>query len=57
MGSNDTKRCDVALLVDEETGEYSDSGRFIPESDDVEEKVLRALRKSYRRVEAVPAHA
>jgi len=54
MRSNSGKRCDVALLVDEETGEYSDSGRFIPESDDVEEKVLRALRRSYRRVEAVP---
>lgn len=47
-------RCDVALLVDEETGEYRPSGRFVPESDDVEEKVLRALRKRYRRVEVVP---
>jgi D-alanine-D-alanine ligase len=47
-------RCDVALLVDEETGEYGRDGRFIPEDDDVEEKVLRALRKRYRRVEVVP---
>lgn len=47
-------RCDVALLVDEETGEYGRSGRFIPEDDDVEEKVLRALRRRYRRVEVVP---
>jgi D-alanine-D-alanine ligase len=47
-------RCDVALLVDEETGEHGPSGRFVPESDDVEEKVLRALRKRYRRVEVVP---
>ena len=54
MRSSAGKRCDVALLVDEETGEYSESGRFIPESDDVEEKVLRALRKSYAHVEAVP---
>jgi len=54
MGSSSVKRCDVALLVDEETGEYADSGRFIPESDDVEEKVLRALRRSYGRVEVVP---
>jgi len=47
-------RCDVALLVDVETGEYGRDGRFIPEDDDVEEKVLRALRRSYRRVEVVP---
>lgn len=47
-------RCDVVLLVDEETGEYGHDGRFIPEDDDVEEKVLRALRRSYRRVEVVP---
>lgn len=47
-------RCDVALLVDEETGEYGRDGRFIPEDDDVEEKVLRALRKRYRRVDVVP---
>jgi len=54
MHSGAGKRCDVALLVDEETGEYSESGRFIPESDDVEEKVLRALRRHYKRVEVVP---
>ncbi len=47
-------RCDIALLVDEETGDYGRGGRFIPESDDVEEKVLRALRRRYRRVEVVP---
>lgn len=47
-------RCDVALLVDEETGVYGRDGRFIPEDDDVEEKVLRALRQSYARVEVVP---
>ncbi|HXV09501.1 MAG TPA: ATP-grasp domain-containing protein [Burkholderiales bacterium] len=54
MGSRRKDRCDVALLVDEETGEYAESGRFIPESDDVEEKVLRALRRHYNRVEVVP---
>lgn len=54
MKSAIQKRCDVALLVDEETGEYSDSGRFVPESDDVEEKVLRVLRRQYSRVEVVP---
>lgn len=47
-------RCDVVMLVDEETGEYGRGGRFIPEDDDVEEKVLRALRRAYRRVEVVP---
>ncbi len=54
MKKNKPPRCDVALLVDEETGEYGRDGRFIPEDDDVEEKVLRALRKHYRRVEVVP---
>lgn len=44
----------MVLLVDEETGEYGRGGRFIPEDDDVEEKVLRGLRRSYRRVEVVP---
>src|SRR6185436_20728526 len=54
MAAKRPARCDIALLVDEETGEYGASGRFVPESDDVEEKVLRALRKRYRRVEVVP---
>jgi len=54
MTGKTSPRCDVVLLVDEETGEYSRDGRFIPEDDDVEEKVLRALRRRYRRVEVVP---
>lgn len=54
MKKKNPSRCDVVLLVDEETGEYGRGGRFIPEDDDVEEKVLRALRRSYRRVEVVP---
>jgi D-alanine-D-alanine ligase len=54
MKNKKARRCDVALLVDEETGEYGRDGRFIPEDDDVEEKVLRALRHSYNRVEVVP---
>ena len=54
MNKNNARRCDVALLVDEETGEYGRDGRFIPEDDDVEDKVLRALRRSYGRVEVVP---
>jgi D-alanine-D-alanine ligase len=47
-------RCEVALLVDEESGEWSKAGRFVPERDDVEEKVLRVLRRRYRQVEVVP---
>jgi D-alanine-D-alanine ligase len=54
MKNKKPRRCDVALLVDEETGEYGRDGRFIPEDDDVEEKVLRALRRTYERVEVVP---
>ena len=47
-------RCDIALLVDEETGEHRPSGGFLPEPDEVEDKVARALRRRYRRVEVVP---
>ena len=54
MKKKEPPRCDIALLVDEETGEYGRGGRFIPEDDDVEEKVLRALRRNYQRVEVVP---
>ena len=42
------------MLVDEETGEHRRSGRFVLDANDVEEKILRALRKRYRRVEVVP---
>src|SRR5215471_12349799 len=47
-------RCDIALLVDEETGMHSPSGVFVPDANDVEEKVARALRRRYPRVEIVP---
>ena len=47
-------RCDIALLVDEETGEHRPSGVFVPDPNDVEEKVARTLRRHYRRVEIVP---
>src|SRR6185436_7550760 len=46
-------RCDVALLMDEETGEWR-GGRFVPDRGSGEESVLNALRPRYRRVEAVP---
>jgi D-alanine-D-alanine ligase len=54
MKNKNPPRCDVALLVDEETGEYGRNGRFIPDDGDVEKKVLSALRCAYGRVEVVP---
>src|SRR4030095_1156350 len=54
MSKNRPPRCDIALLVDEETGDYARGGNFIPDRNSVEEAVLRALRKRYRRVEVVP---
>ncbi|MBI3043664.1 MAG: hypothetical protein HYY78_12665 [Betaproteobacteria bacterium] len=54
MKNRNPPRCDVALLVDEETGEYGRDGRFIADDGDVEEKVLRTLRATYDRVEVVP---
>jgi len=47
-------RCDIAVLVDEETGEHGTSGGFVPDANDVEEQVARALRRRYPRVEIVP---
>ncbi len=47
-------RCDVALLVDVETGEFGRGGRFVPERDSVEHHVLRVLRRRYRAVDVVP---
>jgi D-alanine-D-alanine ligase len=54
MSKNRPPRCDIALLVDEETGDYARGGNFIPDRNSVEEAVLRSLRKRYRRVEVVP---
>jgi D-alanine-D-alanine ligase len=47
-------RCDIALLVDEETGEHRPSGGFLPDPGDVEDQVAQALRRRYGRVEVVP---
>ncbi|MBI4193469.1 MAG: hypothetical protein HY526_00160 [Betaproteobacteria bacterium] len=47
-------RCDVALLVDAETGARRRDGRFIPDRNSVEAYVLDALCKSYRGVAVVP---
>ena len=48
------QRCDVAMLVDAEIGEISQSGRFVPERGSMEEKILAALRGHYPRVAVVP---
>ena len=47
-------RCDIALLVDEETGDYTGGGRFAVEADSMEAQVLRCLRRQGERVEVVP---
>src|SRR5262245_59064989 len=54
MKKKNPPRCDVALLVDQETGQCGPSGAFVPDAGDVEEKVARGLRRSYRHVEIVP---
>jgi D-alanine-D-alanine ligase len=48
------KRCDVAMLVDEETGERNMSGRFVPDRGSMEERMLESLRARYRGVAVVP---
>lgn len=48
------KSCEVALLVDEETGELLNSGRFAPDGGSMEAHLLRCLRQSYRNVAIVP---
>ena len=47
-------RCEVAMLVDEETGTQLKSGRFVPDRNSVEAYVFEILRASYRNVEIVP---
>lgn len=47
-------RCDVALLVDAETGARSRDGRFVPYRGSAEAHVFDALRESYREVAVVP---
>jgi len=47
-------RCDVALLVDAETGERTVDGRFLPERGGVEAQVLHVLKSQHRRVAVVP---
>ena len=48
------KRCDVAMLVDEENGERNRSGRFVLDRSSMEEHVFNSLRARYSRVAVVP---
>lgn len=51
------RRCDVAMLVDEETVTRAKSGAWLPDHRSVEEYVLKALRKQHERVAVVPFSA
>jgi D-alanine-D-alanine ligase len=48
------RRCDIAVLVDEETGDYRGDGRFAAEAGSVEASVLACLRRRRERVDVVP---
>ncbi|MDO8595915.1 MAG: hypothetical protein Q7R45_04745, partial [Sulfuricaulis sp.] len=56
MARRDSKhqRCDVAMLVDAETGERNRSGRFVSDRGSMEQRVLECLRARYSRVAVVP---
>jgi D-alanine-D-alanine ligase len=47
-------RCDIVLLVDEETGARGDDGQFVPDRDSAEVHVLRCLSARFRQVAVVP---
>ena len=48
------QRCDVAMLVDEETGERGKSGRFVLDRGSMEQHVRDALRARYAQIAVVP---
>jgi D-alanine-D-alanine ligase len=48
------QRCDVAMLVDAETGARGKSGRFVPDRSGMERHVCNALRARYAAVAVVP---
>jgi D-alanine-D-alanine ligase len=50
-------RCDVAILVDAETGAYNRSGVFVPDRGSVESQVLGILQSQFRSVFVVPFEA
>ena len=47
-------RCDVAVLVDVETGTHDGARGFRPDAGSMESEVLKCLRAQHRRVEIVP---
>jgi D-alanine-D-alanine ligase len=51
---NGAQRCDIALLVDVETGEPDAEGRFVPDTGSMESAVLDALQRLDHRVTVVP---
>lgn len=54
MSNKKTARCDVAMLVDEETGARRAAGHFVPDRNSVEAYVFDALRENYSNVTLVP---
>ena len=52
--SSRTRRCDIALLVDEEIGERDGKDRFVVEARSMEASVLRALKGLHHGVRVVP---
>ena len=54
MPNKKTARCEVAILVDAETGARRAAGHFVPDRNSVEAYVLNALRASYGNVVMVP---
>jgi len=54
LPGNNNVRCDIALLVDEETGGYSRNGTFVVDAGSMESQVLRALRQRNDRVTVIP---
>jgi D-alanine-D-alanine ligase len=53
MAKKRPPRCDIALMVDEETGEHAADGRFEVEAHGMEARVLACLRAQHARVEVV----
>ena len=54
MAKRRPPRCDIAVLVDQETGDYRGNGRFVVDAGSVEASVLACLRAPPRRIEVVP---
>lgn len=48
------KGCDIAVLVDVETGAYDAGKRFVPDAQSMESEVVKSLSARHERVEVVP---